>query len=96
MKTEKQVEKELEEFIGKYLPIGSNLSVEMVKKWVYEESGAPLEASHKFQDQFLKYFKGTKADLNDLLQMTMECWNAFPHKTLKGKSPSQMVIDSRR
>lgn len=90
MKTLQQVEKELKEFIEKFLPAGK-LSVEMVKNWVYEESGAPLEASHRFQDKFFEYFGETGADLNEVLQIAMDAWNYFPHKTLGDKSPYQIT-----
>lgn len=51
MKTFQQVENELREFIEKF-SLADKLSVEMVKEWVYEENGDPLEASHKCQDKF--------------------------------------------
>ena len=30
------------------------------EKWVYEESGEPLEASHKFQNKFLNILTGAE------------------------------------
>ncbi|MEK7523230.1 MAG: hypothetical protein AAB569_06600, partial [Patescibacteria group bacterium] len=86
MKTYQQAEKELKEFIERFLLEGK-LSVEMVKKWVYEESGEPLEASHKYQDKFFEYFDGTEADVNEVLQIATDAWNYFPHKSLGDKSP---------
>ena len=95
MKTSEQVEKELKEFIERFLPAGK-LSAEMVKKWVYEESGEPLEASHKYQDKFFKYFDGTGADVNEVLQIATDAWNYFPHKSLGDKSPYQMVEEYQK
>ena len=95
MKTSQQVEKELKEFIGKFLPT-KKLAVEMVKKWVYEESGEPLEASHKFQNKFFEYFDGSGADINEVLQVAMDAWNYFPHKSLGDKSPYQMVEEYQK
>ncbi len=95
MKTLQQVEKELKEFINKFLP-ASKLSVEMVREWVYEENGAPLEASHKFQDKFFEYFEKTGADINEILQIAMDAWNYFPHETLGGKSPYQITEEYQK
>ena len=95
MKTLQRVERELKEFIEKFLPVG-NLSVEMVKEWVYEENGAPLEASHKFQDNFFEYFEKAGADINEILQIATDAWNYFPHETLGDKSPHQMLEEYQK
>ncbi len=89
-KTLQQVEEELKEFINKFLP-EEILSVETIKKWVYEESGDPLQATYEFQDKISKYFNGTEADINELLQISTEAWNYFPHKILSNKSPFQIA-----
>jgi signal transduction histidine kinase len=90
MKTIQQVEKELGEFIERFL-LGDKLFIEDVKRWVYEESGAPLEAIHKFQAKFFEYFDATGADINEVLQISTDAWNYFPHEILGGKSPHQIV-----
>lgn len=95
MKTSQQVERELKEFIEKFLPAGK-LSVGMVKKWVYEENGEPLEAVHKFQDKFFEYFDGTGADISRVLQISMDAWNCFPHKSLGDKSPFQVAEEYQK
>lgn len=95
MKKTEQVEKELRGFIEKFLPVWK-LSMETVKKWVYEESGAPLEAVHKFQDNFFEYFDGTGADVNEVLQIAMDAWNCFPHKSLGDKSPFQVAEEYQK
>lgn len=92
MKTKTQVEKELQKFIAKYLPAGK-LSVGEVKQWVFEENGAPLGSAHAFQDKVMQHFSGTKADINEMLQISMDAWNYFPHESLGGKSPDEMVKD---
>lgn len=93
-KTQKEFEKELEEFIEKYS--ASDISVEMIKNWVNNESGAPLEASHAFQEKFFKAFSDTEVDFNDVVQIATEAWNIFPHKSLGGKSPYQMIKESKK
>lgn len=95
MKTSQQVEKELEQFIKKFLPEGE-LSVEAVKKLVYEESGAPLGASHKYHDKFFGYFGKTGTNINEILQIATDAWNYFPHETLGGKSPHQIVKEYQK
>lgn len=95
MKKSQQVEKELKEFIEKFLPVGK-MSVETVKKLVYEENGEPLEAVHKFQDKFFEYFDRTEADVNEVLQIAMDAWNYFPHKSLDDKSPHQVAQEYQK
>lgn len=95
MKNKGQVEKELQVFIEKYLPVGK-LSVDEVKQWVFEESGAPLDSVHAFQDKIMQYFSGTKAEINELLQISMDTWNYFPHNSLGGRSPDEIVKDYKK
>ena len=93
MKTSKQVEKELQELIKKY-SLAEKLSVEIVKQWVYEESGPAMAAVQKFQGKFFECFDEAAAGvdaLNEALQAANDAWNYFPHRTLGGKSPNQMV-----
>lgn len=93
-KTQKEFEKELDEFIKKYS--ASDISVEEIKDWVNNEIGAPLEASHTFQERFFKAFADTEVDFNDVVQIATEAWNIFPHKSLDGKSPNQMIDEARK
>lgn len=90
MKNQTQVEKELQEFIERYLPAGK-LSVDNVKQWVWEESGSPLQANLAFQEKFIGYFDGTDASIDEIIKFCMDAWNYFPHESLGGKSPEEMM-----
>lgn len=92
-KTPKEFEIELEEFIKKH-PL-ADISVQDIKDWIYNESGAPLEASHAFQDKIFKAFSDTQVDFNNVLKIAMDAWNIFPHKLLGGKSPNQMISEAK-
>jgi len=95
LKSRSQVEKELAELINK-CELDNKLTVDMVKEWVLNEKGAPMAALHEFQDKFMDYFKNTDIDLNEVLQASTDAWNYFPHKTLGGKSPHDIVNEHKR
>ena len=88
----KIAEEKLQKLIEKY-GLANKLTVEMVKGWVYNEEGEPLKSVHKFQDKCLSYFTNASNadDLNEILEVFNDAWNYFPHKSLGGKSPNQMV-----
>jgi len=93
MKNKKEVEKELQELIDRY-HLNEKLTVEVIKDWVFEEKGETVsESAHRFQKRALDYFKDLKDidELNEVLGIISDAWNYFPHKSLGGKSPAQLV-----
>lgn len=95
-KTPAQVEKELQALFLKY-KISHKLSVAQIKQRVLEEwdkeNDSPSSASHTFQKRCMKYFSHVRSDdaFFAIMQSLVDAWNYFPHKSLGGKSPWQMV-----
>jgi hypothetical protein len=93
MKTSKSIEKNLQKVLDRYR-LSQRLTVEMVKNWVfYDDGDSALDASNRFQKKWFKYFVKVKNidELNDIMQVFVDAWNTFPHKSLGGKSPSQIM-----
>jgi len=93
MKNKKEVEKELQNLIDRY-HLNEKLTVEVIKNWVFEEKGETVtESARRFQKRALDYFKNLKDidELNEVLGIISDAWNYFPHKSLGGKSPAQLV-----
>lgn len=96
-KTQKSAELKLQKFIDKY-NLSDKLSVEEIKKWVYEEKGHGLESINLFQKKIIECFDekviSQERKINEVLDVMMDVWNFFPHKSLGGKSPNEMVMQS--
>lgn len=88
----KIIEEQLVKLLKKY-GINKKLTMPMVKRWIYTIRDKNLESIHILQKKFLSYFPKTKDidELNEILQIFTEAWNAFPHLALNGKSPNEMV-----
>jgi hypothetical protein len=84
------VENKLQELINQY-NLGSVLTVDVVKDLVWREEGD--KAFNDFIEEAFGYFKDIKDvnELNRILQTFNDAWNYFPHKSLNGKSPMQVV-----
>lgn len=57
-----------------------------------------MQAAHDFEDKCMRYFPSNldiKA-MNEILKIFMEAWNNFPHHSLGGKSPNQMVEEYKK
>lgn len=86
-----EVEQRLERLIAKHKAKG--ISVAEVKRRIYETGGDDVMAA---SNRFLKWWTGCfrrsgKEDIEKLLQIFQDAWNAFPHQSLAGKSPQQVV-----
>lgn len=95
-KTIESVEKKLQNLLDKY-KLPKKINITMVKDWIWNDEGERgLDAVHRFQKKWLKYFARIKDmdELNNIMQIFTDAWNYFPHKSLKGKSPEQMVEKS--
>lgn len=94
LKSQQQVEKELQELIYKY-ELENRLTVEKIKDLVWSEQGSPMQAAHEFQEKFINFFPAVD-DLdksNGIIQVAMDAWNYFPHKILNGQSPSEIAAN---
>lgn len=80
--------------------ISENIDVEEIKKWIYESEGQPGDASREFQTKFVELFPKPslmqKESYLEVLGTAVDAWNAFPHKALGGKSPLEMIADSKK
>lgn len=96
--TKKDVEERLQKIITQY-KLSGVLSVAKVKGWIFNNYGdSASEASNNFQKKFFNCFKDIKdiADIrtekfDEVLRVSTDAWNVFPHRSLGGKSPQQMV-----
>lgn len=95
---EKDVRERLQKIISQY-KLSGVLSVAKVKDWIFNDYGdSASEASNNFQKKFFHCFKDIK-DITDIktkkfdeiLRVSTDAWNAFPHRSLGGKSPQQMI-----
>jgi len=91
----KSVENKLQELINQN-NLGGILTVEMIKDLVWQEEDD--KAFNGFIQKTLGYFNDIKDidELNRILQIFNGAWNYFPHKCLDGKSPMQVVGESKK
>jgi len=93
MKNAKIVEKNLSQLLRKY-QLSKKLSLEIIKDWVLNDEGeSAMDASNRFRKKWYKYFARVKDidEMNDILQHFVDAWNYFPHQSLGGKSPSEVM-----
>jgi len=85
IKNEKTVSAELEKFIREN---DLKISVDDIKKSIFEETGSPMDAVTKF----LKMCQGqvNKDAFTAGFGLFQDAWNFYPHKNLNGKSPSEV------
>jgi len=90
--TPKQSEKALNKLFIKY-DIQDKITVEVVKKWIWNATGQPMEAVNKYHEKCFRLFPEIEDvdELNNIMQTFTSAWNSFPHKELGGKSPSQLI-----
>jgi len=74
----------------------TDMTVEMIKNWIYEESGPPVTSFKNFQRLCLDKFesKGGR-DTEIFSRIIKDAWNYFPHKKLDGKCPYELVLEAR-
>lgn len=73
--------------------LAKKLTVIKIKNWIFIADGeSAMDASNRFHKKWLKYFQDEIQDpeeLNEVMQIFVDAWNYFPHKSLGGKSPSE-------
>lgn len=97
IKTTQQVGKALDRLFKKY-NIEKVITVEEVKKWIWNATGEGMEAVNKFNKKCLNLFPEAESidELNDILQVFVDAWNHFPHKALEGKAPVQIMCEEMK
>lgn len=90
------VEAILQRLIGEY-KLEDRLSVEIVKEWILNESGDPMQANKEYIAKWDSFFDPSLSDYKYQIIMDAftDAWNYFPHKSLGGKSPQEM-LESRQ
>ena len=97
-KTIESVENNLKNLLQKYR-LDKKLTIEIIKDWISNDEGdGAMDASNRFQKKWHKYFAKISDldEFNHILQTFNDVWNYFPHKSLGGKSPDQMVKKALR
>lgn len=92
LQNSKQVEKDLKKLFKKY-GIEKKITVEKIKKWIWDADGPAMEAVNKYNKKCFQLFPEIEDidELNNVMQVFVSAWNTFPHKELDGKSPEQMM-----
>lgn len=85
------VEKKIEELIEE-LNLQDEISLEEVKEIILNEKDGNKEFNY-----LINIFVSKVPDIvraNEIAQIISEAWNTFPHKSLGGLSPQQMIKKS--
>lgn len=84
----KEIENELVGFLKK---TGSDFNLDDIKETIYYEEGAD-----DMTDIIAMFDTGQGAiELQNIIEIITDAWNYFPHKTLGGKCPHQMIEEYR-
>ncbi|MBI5152417.1 hypothetical protein HZA39_02690 [Candidatus Peregrinibacteria bacterium] len=94
-KTIKQVEDSLSSLIKKYR-IQEKITVDEIKKWIWNASGHAMEAVNQYHKKCFQLFPEPKDidEMNDIMQVFTDAWNFFPHKELAGKAPNDLFQEA--
>ena len=86
-----EVEQRLKDLIAKY-KLGDVLTVEKIKSFIFDEQGQPGTSNKLFLKKLLSYFPDiSQEEYIFVFQVAIDAWNIFPHSSLGGKSPEEMV-----
>lgn len=91
-----EVERRLNQLIAKHK--AKNMSVAEIKKRIYEIDGEDvMRESNLFQKWWMNCFRRADKDaFGELLQAFQDAWNSFPHRSLEGKSPQQVMKEEMK
>ncbi|MBU4331805.1 hypothetical protein KKD19_04025 [Patescibacteria group bacterium] len=87
-----EVEKNLQKLLNDY-KLSNKLTVAKIKSWIFNDDGeGAMDASNRFQKKWIQYFKDIQNidELNKIMQVFVDAWNYFPHKSLNNKSPQEV------
>lgn len=96
IESEKEIEekkKEIEEEIKETLiECESDFDLDYIKKVVFEEEE---------NDDMIKVVAafdrgGDVSELENILELATDAWNCFPHKSLNGKSPAEIILEHQK
>lgn len=72
----------------------SDATVEDVKQQIFDHDGT-THPSECFAD-LLTLFHAGKDDVDSLLPVIQDAWNYFPHRSLGGQCPAEVIVDLAR
>lgn len=76
------LEQQIEQLIEKYY-LQDKLSVDLIKKWVWEEKGNMQQAIMNYQEKVVDPFTKIPEsihDINIIMEVFMNAWKSFPNK----------------
>jgi hypothetical protein len=90
------VEKRLERLIAEHK--AKNISVAEIKRRIFETGDEDvMRDSNLFHKWWMHCFRrANEKTFDKLLQAFQDAWNTFPHRSLKGKSPQQVMQNELR
>jgi hypothetical protein len=69
----------------------SEATVDDIKQLILEHDGT-THPSECFADM-IPLFRASKDDLDSLLPVIQDAWNYFPHRSLGGRCPAEVMVD---
>lgn len=91
-----EVGQRLERLIAKHK--GKDISVAEIKRRIFETGNEDvMRESNLFHKWWINCFRRVdETALNELMQAFQDAWNSFPHSSLDGKSPQQVVQEEAK
>jgi tetratricopeptide (TPR) repeat protein len=90
--TPQEVEKQLEELLKK-LTLPKQITVQDIKDIIW--NAADTKGSSRLFQALLEYATDEKTQA-EVLQLSQNAWNYFPHRMLGGKAPYDLVLESQQ
>jgi len=85
IKRQREIEQDIIDMLSR---AGSEFTLDDVKDVIYNE-----ESQNDLMKVISMFDTGKIPDeLENILELTNDAWNYFPHKTLKGLSPAEMML----
>jgi hypothetical protein len=69
----------------------SEATVEDIKQLIFEHDGK-THPSVCLVD-LIELFRAEEADVDSLLPVIQDAWNSFPHRSVGGRSPAEVMVD---
>jgi len=74
----------------------STTTIDRVKKYVYESTDSLPSAEHVIQLYYLCRTDRMPLDDVVILGVLLDAWNYFPHFSLAGRSPAEVLLEARK
>ena len=69
----------------------SEATVEDMKQLIFEHDGRTHPS--EFFVGLIELFRADEADVDSLLPVIQDAWNYFPHRSLGGRCPAEVMVD---